>query len=164
MEWIMSHYRLKFFSTALVCSLALVSCGAWENARLDEGATEVKSGREAKSGVQSGTSILDAFKNKSEIKVNRFIWTATLETLDFLPLQSADPYTGVIITGYGRPPGGGTAYKATVLISNPALDARSLNVALQTSNGASVPQATRNAIEDAILTRARQLRVNAGKY
>ncbi len=89
--------------------------------------------------------------------VNKYIWNATLETLDFLPVQSVDPFTGVITTGYGTPPGGGRSYRATILVSDPALDARSLNVALMTRGGPA-PAATVRAIEDAILTRARQLR------
>jgi hypothetical protein len=109
--------------------------------------------------------ILDAFRmGKSEtIKVNRFLWNASLQVLDFLPVQSADPFTGVITTGFGTPPGGGVPYRATILISDPALDARSLNVALQTRGGP-VSAATQRAVEDAILGRARQLRMQAGRF
>jgi hypothetical protein len=89
--------------------------------------------------------------------VNKYIWNASLETLEFLPVESVDPFSGVITTGYGRPPGGGTAYRATIYVSDPALDARSLNVSLQTRSGP-VSGATVRAVEDAILTRARQLR------
>ncbi len=102
---------------------------------------------------------LRARRNQEQIvQVNRYIWAASLQVLDFLPIQSVDPFTGVIVTGFGTPPGGGRAYRATVLIQDPSLDARSLNVALQTRNGAA-GAATVRAIEDAILTRARQLRV-----
>ncbi|MFW2541191.1 DUF3576 domain-containing protein [Primorskyibacter sp. 2E107] len=90
-------------------------------------------------------------------QVNKYIWNASLETLDFLPVQSVDPFTGVIITGFGTPPGGGRAYRATIYVNDPALDARSLNVALMTRNGPAAAETVR-AIEDAILTRARQLR------
>jgi uncharacterized protein with FMN-binding domain len=72
-----------------------------------------------------------------------------------------DPFSGVIVTGFGTPPGGGRAYRAAVLVNDPALDARSLNVALLTSAGPASP-ATIRAVEDAILTRARQLRVRDG--
>jgi hypothetical protein len=41
----------------------------------------------------------------------------------------------VIVTGYGRPPGGGRAYRATIYVQDPALDARSLKVALQGQGG-----------------------------
>jgi len=63
------------------------------------------------------------------------------------------------VTGYGTPPGGGRSYRATIHIKDPALDARSLNVSLQTSGGRPVSAATTRAVEDAILSRARQLRV-----
>jgi hypothetical protein len=103
-------------------------------------------------------SIFNRQSNENVVLVNRYLWSASLEVLDFLPIQTVDPYTGVIVTGYGTPPGGGRAYRATVLVDDPALDARSLNVALQTQSGPASP-ATVRAIEDAILTRARQLRV-----
>jgi len=93
------------------------------------------------------------------IAVNKYIWRAALEVLDFLPIQSVDPFSGVIVTGYGVPPGGGQAYRATVYVQDPALDARSLHVALQTRGGVAVPAATERAVEDAILSRARQLRI-----
>lgn len=90
-------------------------------------------------------------------RVNKYIWNASLEVLEFLPVTSVDPFTGVIVTGYGKPPGGGRAYRATIYVTDPALDARSLTVALQTRSGP-VSVETARAIEDAILTRARQLR------
>jgi len=92
------------------------------------------------------------------IEVNRFIWQASLEVFDFLPVEFADPFSGVISFGYGTPPGGGTAYRATVYISDPALDARSLRLSL-TSRSGPVGGETRRQIEDAILTRARQIRI-----
>lgn len=102
--------------------------------------------------------LFKARKDQGELgAVNKYIWNASLEVLDFLPVQSVDPFTGVIITGFGTPPGGGTAYRATIYISDPALEARSLNVAISTRSG-SVSASTLHAIEDAILTRARQLR------
>ena len=108
---------------------------------------------------------LRAGRNQERIvAVNKYIWSASIEVLDFLPIQSVDPFTGVIITGYGTPPGGGTAYRATVLIDDPALDARSLNVALQTRNGRPASAAAVRAVEDAILTRARQLRITDDRF
>ena len=92
------------------------------------------------------------------IQVNRYIWSAALDVLGFLPVQSADPFTGVIVTGYGTPPGGGRAYRATIFIQDAALDARSLKVVLYTRSGPAGAETVR-AIEDAILARARQLRI-----
>ncbi|WP_375688215.1 DUF3576 domain-containing protein [Pseudooceanicola sp. LIPI14-2-Ac024] len=112
-----------------------------------------------------GTSIFDLFKQRDDgtkIGVNRYLWNASLDVLDFLPVQSVDPFTGVIVTGYGVPPGGGSAYRATVYIRDPALEARSLNVSVQNRSGRPVSASTQRAIEDAILTRARQMRVADG--
>lgn len=96
---------------------------------------------------------------ENKVSVNRYIWNASLEVLNFLPIQTVDPFTGVIVTGYGKPPGGGRSYRATVLINDPALDARALKVSLQTSGGSSASPSAVRAVEDAILSRARQLRI-----
>lgn len=110
----------------------------------------------------TGTTIWEAFGASGQedvtVKVNKYLWAASLEVLNFLPVTSVDPFTGVIITDYGTPPGSGRAYRATILIDDPALDARSLNVSLQTRNGPASASAVR-AVENAILSRARQLRI-----
>ena len=86
-----------------------------------------------------------------------------MDVLNFMPIEAADPFTGTIALGFGRPQGGGRAYRATVFITDPALDARSLRVSLQGAGGAAVSTETARAVEDAILTRARQLRIADGK-
>lgn len=101
-------------------------------------------------------------RGTESVAVNRYIWAAAIDVLSFLPIESVDPFTGVIVFGYGTPPGGGRAYRGTVYITDPALDARSLNVALSTSSGP-VSTETQRAVEDAILARARQLRVSDGR-
>jgi hypothetical protein len=153
-----------FVGAGLVGAMLLVSaCGNRENRR----PVETPPAEEIIDDIIYGDrkrprgTIWDLFRARPDPgkvgAVNKYIWNASLETLDFLPVQSVDPFTGVITTGYGTPPGGGRAYRATILVSDPALDARSLNVALMTRNGPA-PAATVRAIEDAILTRARQLR------
>ncbi len=111
-------------------------------------------------------SIFDLFDNNDDpnvtVEVNRYIWNAALEILDFMPIEASDPFSGVIDFGYGTPPGGGRAYRATVFVTDPALDARSLRVALQGRGGGAVGRETARAVEDAILTRARQLRIAEG--
>lgn len=114
----------------------------------------------------SGTSA-DATRQAARVRgaenvaVNRYLWAASLDVLNFLPVESVDPFTGVIVMGYGTPPGGSRAYRATVYITDPALDARALSVALQSRSGA-VSAETQRAIEDAILSRARQIRIADG--
>lgn len=100
-------------------------------------------------------------RGAESVAVNRYLWAASLDTLSFLPVQSVDPFTGVIVFGFGTPPGGGRAYRATVFVSDPALDARALNVALASRSGP-VAAETQRAVEDAILSRARQLRIADG--
>ena len=111
------------------------------------------------------SSIWDTFgggKGDQSVSENRYLWAASLDVLSFLPIQSVDPFTGVIITGYGTPPGGGRSYRATVHIKDPAMDARSLKVSIQ-SKGGPVSASTARAVEDAILARARQIRIGDKK-
>jgi hypothetical protein len=112
------------------------------------------------------TTIWDALNSdlsQTPVKVNRYIWQAALEVLDFMPIETIDPFSGVIVMGYGVPPGGDKAYRATVYVSEPALDARTLRVAVATRAGAASPQ-TMRTLEDAILSRARQLRELDGQF
>ena len=112
---------------------------------------------------QPRSTVFDLFSNAADpnttVEVNKYIWVAAQDVLNFLPIESVDPFTGVLVTGYGTPPGGGRAYRATVYVQDPALDARSLKVALQSRGGGAVAPETARAIENAILTRARQLRI-----
>ncbi len=113
------------------------------------------------------STIWDIFRKQDDpntvVKVNKYIWNASLDVLNFLPIESVDPFTGVIVTGYGVPPGGGRAYRATIFVQDPALDARALKLAMQTKGGGTVAPETVRAVEDAILSRARQLRIADSK-
>ncbi len=101
------------------------------------------------------------------IGVNSFLWRASLDTLNFMPLASADPFGGVIITDwYSDPTTPTERFKATVYILDTRLRADALNVSIfrqQQQGGAwvdaTVDPATEIQIENAILTRARQLRL-----
>jgi Domain of unknown function (DUF3576). len=139
----------------LVCgTLSLVACGG------SQSGSDAQSGSGANARDES--TIWDLFSNQADpnvqIAVNKYLWNASLDVLNFLPIQSVDPFSGLIVTGYGTPPGGGRAYRATVHITDPALDARSLKVSLESRGGTVSPDTVR-AVEDAILTRARQLRI-----
>ncbi|WP_299147138.1 DUF3576 domain-containing protein [uncultured Tateyamaria sp.] len=146
----------------LLCALvAMAGCG---QTFTSPGSTDIDTDsdiarvRQGAGGTTLGEALRSRRNQEAIVKVNKYIWSASIQVLDFLPIQTVDPFTGVIVTGFGTPPSGGRAYRATVLISDPALDARSLNVALQTRNGPASAAAVR-AVEDAILTRARQLRI-----
>ena len=101
--------------------------------------------------------------------VNRYLWAASLETLDFLPVFSADPIAGLIITDwYVNPEAPSERFKTSVYILDRALRADALRVSVfrqeREEDGdwidATVNPATSREIENAILTRARQLRLN----
>ena len=154
----------------LALALSLSSCSRVGNFFSTDGENAARaSDREVRESLESDTlgesresTLFDLFTNvdppNTTLEVNKYIWNASLDVLNFLPIQSADPFSGVIVTGYGTPPGGGRAYRATIYVRDPALEARSLNVALATRSGPA-PTETVRAIEDAILTRARQLRI-----
>ena len=102
------------------------------------------------------------------IGVNAFIWQATLDTIDFIPLASADPFGGLIITDwYQSMDAPGERLKLHVQIRDSALRADALRVSVfrqvRGEEGdwldAPVETATARSIEDHILTRARELRV-----
>ena len=103
------------------------------------------------------------------IGVNSFLWRASLDTISFMPLASADPFGGVIITDwYQDPKAQGERFKLTIYILDRRLRADGVKVALfrQTSDAkagwvdAKVDVETAIKIENAILVRARQLRIS----
>ena len=103
------------------------------------------------------------------IGVNGYLWRATLDTLAFMPLSSADPYGGTVITDwYTNPEKPDERFKCTVYILDSRLRADGLKVAVfkqskdATGGWADAATAgqTETDIENAILTRARQLRLS----
>jgi hypothetical protein len=107
--------------------------------------------------------------NAAAIGVNGYLWRASLDTLSFMPLASADPYGGVIVTEwYINPEKPDERFKCTVYILDARLRADGLNVAVFKQNrdasGAWIdaPHSgqTETDIENSILTRARQLRLS----
>lgn len=103
----------------------------------------------------------------SGIGVNSFLWRASLDTVAFMPLASADPFGGVILTDwYENPEVAGERFKLNVFILDRQLRADGIRVAVFKQNksannwrdAAVTPEMALN-IENAILTRARELRV-----
>jgi len=101
------------------------------------------------------------------IGVNTFLWRASLDTIAFMPISSADAFGGVIITDwYTFPESPNERFKLNVYILGRALRADGVRVSsfrqVKDADGtwkdAAVPKEAAARIEDAILTRARQLR------
>jgi hypothetical protein len=102
----------------------------------------------------------------SGIGVNAFLWRGALDTIGFMPLVSADPFGGVIITDWYIPPGtSGERFKASVYVLGRDLrsDGVRLNINRQVlENGqwvdAPVAASTVADIENKMLARARRMR------
>ncbi len=99
------------------------------------------------------------------IGVNAYLWRATLDTLSFMPLVSADPWGGVInYDWYSDPRKPDERFKATVFILDTRLRADALNVSVtkevRGADGqwvaAPLSDQTETDLENAILTKARQ--------
>lgn len=126
-------------------------------------------GNDAAKSRNLGLPSYSTGKGGTATTVNRYLWAASLETLDFLPIYSADPIAGLIISDwYVNPEAPSERFKTTVYILDNALRADALRVSVfkqgRDENGswidATVNPGTSREIENAILTRARQLRLN----
>jgi len=160
------NYLFKYTSLLLFCVI-LQACSTTEKTDIDkaneEKATSITNDQTKKKGIvllDDNGKLGDLFKSGGDDigSVNKYLWQASIEVLSFLPINSADPFSGIIVFGKGKAPGSSQSYDATIYISDPALDARSLSVTVRSSNGTVSSEAKRE-IESAILSRARQLRL-----
>lgn len=150
----------------MVAALALGACSMF---RGDDGGGQSRADDNAGRGGGSIFGGGGGGDSEAGIGVNSFLWRASLDTLNFMPLSSADPFGGVIITDwYSDAAAPNERFKATVYILDTRLRADALNVSIfrQTNQGgawtdASVDPDTEIQIENAILTRARQLRLSS---
>ena len=169
-----SFKRLVLSVAALA---ALAACSQTQSLYPDRrvGDTTPTYGPDTREGVfgPGGLSLWGGDKKKGDegggagIGVNAFLWRASLDTLGFMPLASADPFGGVIITEWYAPPESPTErFKMSVFIMDRTLRADGIRVSVfrqvQTSTGdwadSAVDLKTVTDMENAILTRARELR------
>ncbi len=143
---------MRIFPVVL-CALVLTACGSSNDNNMSD--------------VTTGTTAISSDSGRVTLGVNSYLWHATLDTLSFMPLASADPFGGVIITDwYSAPNDQNERMKVTIYILDRRLRADGLKVAVfrQTRTGetwadAQVNPDTATKLEDAILTRARELRL-----
>lgn len=104
----------------------------------------------------------------SGIGVNGFLWRASLDTISFMPIASADPFGGVIITDwYSSPETPNERLKLNVFIRGRDLRADGIKVSVfrqvKQQDGswmdAAITPTTASELENTILTRARQIRL-----
>jgi hypothetical protein len=140
--------------TIFACALILAGCGSSNDKQYIQ-------------DTDSGTTAISSESGQRTLGVNSYLWHATLDTLSFMPLQSEDPFGGVIITDWYTSPQTPTErVKVTVYILDRRLRADGLKIAVFRQNkGADgwadvqVNPETATKLTDAILTRARELRL-----
>ena len=160
-----------------VVGLLLSACGPREGLDYDTPQTkrEARNSQTAETGklfgpggLFGGSGSEEAAAVGSMIPVNSYLWRASLDTLSFMPLSSADPFGGVIITDWYSPPEvDNERFKLTVYILSRQLRSDALRVSVfrqkrDTGGGwvdGEVSAGTAGELEDTILTRARELRV-----
>ncbi len=169
-------------------TLGLAACGGSDSARLPEGAgndtianseynNELKKGGDqgrlfSEQGLVLGVGKGSGGSSRDEgaaLGVNAYLWRGALDTLSFMPLASADPFGGVIITDWYQPPAAtGERFKATAYILGRQLRADAIRVSIfrQVQQGntwvdAPVSRETVGEMENKVLARARELRAQS---
>lgn len=179
----MLHALTRFSRPVLLIGFALPlmlsACGEMktvepERRRGDTAPTFGDKPRESMFGP-GGLQLFGADKKKTDdggagIGVNAYLWRASLDTIAFMPISSADPFGGVILTDwYSLPETAGERFKVSIFIMDRALRADGIRVSVfkQHRNAAgawldaAVDPMTQSDLENAILTRARQLRIQS---
>ena len=174
----------KFIFLGVTSTLLLTGC---DSANLDysyprRGQGGLPTYEKEKAGIfgEGGLTIFDSEGGASDkngssssgIGVNSFLWRASLDTVAFMPLVSADPFGGVIITDwYGPPESKNERYKITLFILGTSLRSDGIRAKVfrqekTTGNNwqdTNADQKLDRDLEDAILTRARQLRITSSQ-
>ena len=122
------------------------------------------------SGSGAGNQLFGSKKDGESVAINAFLWRAALDTISFLPLASADPFGGVILTDWYAPPEApDERFKVNVYILSSVLRADGLKITVfrqqrdatnQWRDVAVGPEVS-TEFENAVLTRARDLRLRA---
>ncbi len=168
------------FLVSLVGALAISGCGVKRDYTPDEELPGTK-GRPNTTGQPTesifgpgGLSLFGSDEDQSQtgggqISVNSYLWRASLDTVSFMPLASADPFGGVIITDWYSPPESrGERFKLNIYILGRTLCADGIRAAVFRQRqdpfagwvDAEVDKQTATDLENAILTRARQIRIS----
>ena len=169
---------IGFVTAAGVAALSLQGCGNSKALSADQYNDPRYRGPGYGSLSESGGTLFSTARTRPEnndqgggggLGVNAYLWRGALDTLSFMPLSSADPFGGVIITDWYQPPGTGSErFKATAYILGRQLRADGVRVSIfrqVQENGAwvdaPVSAATTGEIETKVLARARELRAQS---
>ncbi len=177
----MKRFHASLVLAGFAALLGLTACGAANEDQ--QFPTTEEDRRKERLGKLSGENGLTVFGGDTDDKssgsggnplgVNSFLWRGTLDTLAFMPLISADPWGGTILTDwYEDPEAPGERFKVNALILDRNLRTDSLKISVfrQKKNAAGnwedaqVDAGMGRKLEDTVLTRARQLRVKQMGY
>lgn len=167
--------RAALGAVLVIMAAAVSGCGETKAVYPDKrkGDTAPTWGDQKRETIFGDGGLFDSSKSKGPaeggtgIGVNSFLWRASLDTISFMPLSSADPFGGVIITDwYATPESPSERFKLTVLIMDRALRADGVRVSVfkQRRDAAggwidtAVEPKMATEMENSILTRARELR------
>ena len=154
--------------------LLLIACGSVKSDTTNYPKNHEDARRESR-GKITGEDGLNVFGGKEKdddngagLGVNSFMWRATLDTLSFLPITQADPFGGTVVTDwYEDPNAQGERFKINAYILSEKLRSDGIRISVFKQKldeklgwrDEKVAESTASDLEDAILTRARQLRI-----
>jgi hypothetical protein len=164
--------RPRDIAVILAAAMLAFGCAGGDKATIDPNDTvgDVASRAESSGGMR--IPLTGGGRSRSAIPaglgVNAFLWSATLDTIEIMPLESADPISGLITTEwYASPEDPSERFKLSVRILDTRLRADGVKATLYRQvyvgdrgwiDGA-VDEASAIQIENAILTRAQELRI-----
>lgn len=161
--------RYVWPAAAALAAVALVTaCSSDDGRAVPDGPVATRSNQEDNRGWSPfGGGDSRKKGGSAEIGVNSLLWRASLDTISFMPLALTDSFGGVIITDwYSEPSTPNERFKVQIYILDTRLraDGIKVNVFKQVvgANGwtdAAVSDDTPQQLENAILTKARELRL-----
>jgi hypothetical protein len=163
--------RLRIASLSLLAVLTLAACGRTREVQPSEYTDPRNETGAQGQAFDDNVFSLGVKKQQDDnggtgLGVNAYLWRGALDTLAFMPLSSADPFGGVIITDWYQPPTStDERFKATAYILGRQLRADGVRISIfrqVRQDGqwvdAPVSPATSGEIADKVLARARELR------
>ena len=148
---LLKKHSVKLVAASAIAAIFLVGCGSL--------------GLGKNSSKKQAAARKAATANAPNMGVNSYLWRASLETLNFMPLAQVDPFGGVIVTDwYASAEAPNERFKANIYILDTNLRADALKASIFKQKrisgnwqDASIDADTARQIENAILTRAREL-------
>jgi hypothetical protein len=166
---------LKNIISLLLLASALTSCGSVpiepDYPKSQDQIMEERVGKLTGEGI-----VLFGGKNSSKategINVNSYLWRAALDSVYFMPLISADPFGGTIVTDwYNQHPDSNERYKLNIIIVGAELRPDAIKVAafkqIKNRGGAwqdtTISSELASDIEDRIILKAREFKFASTK-